>query len=284
MSQSFQLAFRNGMREQGYVEGTNIKILWRAADSDPKRAEKLAFELARMNVDVIVAVFTPAAAAAKRATSSIPIVMAGAGDPVGTRLVNSLARPGGNVTGLSANSSDISGKRLSLLRDMSPTLKRIGVLINSADPFSKPFVDELASSGQQLGLEAIVADVRQSGDIDAAFAELKKDHAGAVVIQALVLTDPKAVAAAALRHGLPALASVPDFPKAGGLISYGANTADLVRRAAVYVDKILKGAQPAELPIQEPTLFNLVVNKRTAESLGLVIPPALLIAADEIIE
>jgi len=284
MNQALREAFLRGMREHGYVEGRNVMLEWRAADGQAERANALAAELVKLKVNVIVAMLTPAVQAARKATRTIPIVMAGVGDPLGTGLVSSLAKPGGNVTGVSASSAEASGKRIGLLRELVPGLKRLGILINGSDPFSRPFVEEARDPAKRAGIELHVVDVRQPAQVDPAFAGMKKAGVGAVLVQGVLLIAPKQVADDALRHRLPAASAMRQFAQAGGLMSYGADFQNLVRSSAAYVDKILKGANPAELPVEQPTRFEFVINRRTAGQLGLAIPPALLVRADEVID
>jgi putative ABC transport system substrate-binding protein len=272
------------MSERGYIEGSNVILEWRGAEGQVARSNALAAELVKLRVDVLVALLTPAAQAAKKASSSIPIVMAGVGDPLGTGLVKSLARPGGNVTGVSASSADVSGKRIGLLGELVPRLSKLGLLINGDDPFSKPFVQEARAPAKRAGIELHVLDVRDAGGFDPAFAAMKKARVGAVLVQGVLLGAPKQVADAALRHHLPAASPMRQFALAGGLMSYGADFRDLVRKSAAYVDKILKGASPGDLPVEQPTKFEFVINRTTAGLLGLGISPALLIRADELID
>jgi len=284
MTPALRAAFLAGLRDHGYADGTNVVLEWRAAEGRIDRSDALAAELVKQKVDVIVALLTPAAQAARRATTTIPIVMAGVGDPLGTGLVSSLARPGGNVTGVSAASAETSGKRIGLLRELVPGLKRLGLLINGADPFSRPFVEEAREPAKRAGMELHIEDARQPGDFARAFAAMKKAGVGAVLVQGVLLIAPKAVADEALRQGLPAASPMRQFALDGGLMSYGADFRALVRSSASYVDKLLKGANPAELPVEQPTEFELVINRGTARKLGLAIPPELLVRADEVID
>lgn len=277
-------AFVAGMRDSGYVEGKNVALEWRAAEGRIDRSEALAADLVKNKVDVIVAVLTPAAQAARRATTTIPIVMAGVGDPLGTGLVSTLARPGGNVTGVSAASAETSGKRIGLLRELVPGVTRLGLLINGADPFSRSFVEEARDPAKRAGMDLHIQDARQTRDFGPAFAAMKKAGVGAVLVQGVLLIAPKAIADEAIRHRLPAASPMRQFALAGGLMSYGADFRDLVRSSAVYVDKVLKGANPAELPVAQPTKFEFVINRGTAKRLGLAIPSELLVRADEVID
>jgi ABC-type uncharacterized transport system substrate-binding protein len=282
--QAVQEAFRQGLRDHGYVEGRNILVEWRAAEGRADRANTLAAELVGLKVDVIVAILTPAVRAAKNATSTVPIVMLGAGDPVGTGLVASLARPGGNITGISAMSAELSGKRIELLRELIPGLTRVGLLIHGADPFAKPFLDETQAAAKRAGVQLHVSDIRRPQDFDAAFSAMTKERTGAVIVQGVLTAPTWQAAALAVRHRLPSLSPQKQFAESGGLMSYGADFTDMHRRAASYVDRILKGTKPGDLPVEQPTRFELVINLRTAKALGLTIPPSLLAQADQVID
>jgi putative ABC transport system substrate-binding protein len=282
MTAALQEAFRQGLRDHGYVEGQNVLVEWRAAEGRPDRAKALAMELVQLKVDVIVANLTPAVQAAKDATSTIPIVMASAGDPVGTGFVASLARPGGNITGLTGISAELSGKRIELLRELIPGLARVGLLVNASNPFAKPFVAETQAAARRAGVQLHVEDVRGPQQIGAAFSALTKRRVGGVIVDG-ALTAWQA-AELAVQHRLPAVSNQRQFVDSGGLMSHGARFADVHRRAASYVDKILKGARPGDLPVERPTQFELVINLRTAKALGLTIAPSLLLRADQVIE
>jgi putative tryptophan/tyrosine transport system substrate-binding protein len=284
MTAALQEAFRQGLRDHGYVEGQNIVVEWRAAEGRPDRAKALAVELAQLNVDVIVANLTPAVQAAKDATSTIPIVMASAGDPVGTGFVASLARPGGNITGMTGISAELSGKRLELLRELIPGLTRVGLLINATNPFAKALVDETQVAARRTGVQLYVVDVRRPQEIDAAFLAMTKQRAGAVIVDGALTAPAWQAAELAVRHRLPSLSNQRQFVDSGGLMSHGAQFADVYRRAASYVDKILKGAKPGTLAVEQPTRFELAINLRTAKALGLTIAPSLLLRADQIVE
>jgi len=279
-----QEAFRQGLRDHGYVEGQNILIEWRSADGRTDRAKTLATELVRLKIDVIVAEFTPAALAAKSATQTIPIVMAGAGDPVATGLVTSLARPGGHVTGVSNIAAELSGKRLDLLREVVPGLTRAGLLIHGGDPLDKGFVAETQKAAAKAGIDIHVARVPNSAQLESAFSALTKERVGAAIVQANVPVPARQIADVALRHRLPSISLLNEFAKSGGLMSYGVNVSEIYRRVADYVDKILKGTKPADLPVEQPTKLELVINLKTAKALGLAIPPSLLLRADQVIE
>jgi putative ABC transport system substrate-binding protein len=278
----FWSAFRQGLREHGYIEAQNIQFEFRSADGKPNLLPVLAAEIVRLKVEIIVASQTPAVVAAKQATTEIPIVMAAAGDPVGTGLVASLARPGGNITGLSGTTAELGGKILELIREMLPSTRRVAVLANAADPFTKPFLKQIEVGGRALdmGIQAIM--VRGTDEFAAAFAAMEQERADAVIVQPSLPRKPAIVLA--LKHHLPPISPTPLFPAEGGLMSYSAKQNDLYRRAAYYIDRILKGAKPADLPVEQPTRFELVVNLKTAKALGLEIPPMVLARADEVIE
>jgi putative ABC transport system substrate-binding protein len=279
-------AFRERLRELGYVEGQTVAFEARWADDQVDRLARLAAELVRLRVDVIVTAGSPAAQAAKNATASIPIVMATGGDPVGLGLVATLARPGGNVTGLTTLSRELSGKRLETFREALPRVSRMGMLwhrTNAIDALTRRETEEAA---RRLGIPLMAHGVDGPDDLGRAVEAIVADRAGAV----LVATSPMffghrdALAELARRHQLPMMFAFREYAEAGGLMAYGPSYAELFRRAAGYVDRILKGARPADLPVEQPTRFELIVNLRTARALGLVIPPAVLARADEVIE
>ena len=274
------------LRELGWFEGKNVTFEYRFAENRLERLPELAAELVRLNVDVIVAVGTLGPLAAKRATTTIPIVMLSAGDPLGTGLVDSLARPGGNVTGMSLMVPDLGGKRLELLKELLPRLSRVAVLWNAANPYPAIVFKETQAAGRKLGIEVHSLEVRGPDDLDGAFAAARLQHPDALISveDPLTFTYRKRIADFAVAEQLPSLHGFSEEVKAGALISYGANQPDLIRRAASYVDKILKGAKPADLPVQQPTTFELVINLKTARALGLTVPPTLLARADEVIE
>jgi putative tryptophan/tyrosine transport system substrate-binding protein len=280
------IAFIDALRELGWVEGKNVVFEGRYADNRLERLPVLAEELVRLNVDLIVGLGTLAPLAAKRATSTIPIVMTAAGDPLGSGLVASLAQPGGNVTGMSLMAPDLGGKRLALLKELLPQFARVAVLWNAANPYSAILFKETQAAGRTLGIEVQSLEVRKPEDLDDAFEAARQQHPDALVS----VEDPftgsyrKRIADFAIAARLPSLHGLREDADAGGLMSYGANLAELARRAAGYVDKILKGAKPADLPVQQPTRFELVLNLKTAKALGLEIPPTLLARADEVIE
>ena len=280
-----QSSFREGLRDVGLIEGQNILVEYRSAAGQVDRLTDLAVDFVRLKVDVIVARGTPAVQAAKRATTEIPIVMAPAGDPVGTGLVASLGRPGGNVTGLSTTSADLGGKLLQLLRETRPSITNVAVLVRRTDPFARSFLEQVESAAGRVGVDIRAVVVGGADEFDSAFMAIAKERAGALVIQPILAT--KRAADLALKQRLPSITtgvSVRAFPELGGLMSYGANPAEYYRRAAVYVDKILKGAKPADLPVEQPTQFELVINMKTAQTLGLTIPPSLLLSAGHLIQ
>jgi ABC-type uncharacterized transport system substrate-binding protein len=279
-------AFREGLRDLGYVEGQNLAIEYRSAEDRLERLAGLAAELVTLKVDIIYANVTPAAQAAKNATQTIPIVFGASSDPVDYGLVASLARPGGNITGLSNTGADLSGKRLELLKEGVPGISRIAVLWNSANPIMARQLRETEVAAQVLGAQLQVVDVRGPDDFARAFRAVAMGRPGALVVLAdfLTMNHRGRIAEFATKNRLPAISEFREFAAAGCLMAYGPSAPDLGRRAAVLVDKILKGAQPGDLPIEQPTKFELVINLKTAKALGLTIPPSLLLRADQIIE
>jgi putative ABC transport system substrate-binding protein len=278
----FWSQFREGLRDFGYVDGQNIRIEFRSGEGKLHVLPDLAADLVRLKVDLIVASETPAVQAAKQATSTIPIVMAPSGDPVGTGQVASLAKPGGNVTGLSAATAELAGKSLELLRELLPSAHRVAALADPTNPFTKPFLEQVNIAGKALGIEIETHMVRGIAEFDAAFAAMASTQVSAVIIQP---TLPRTRAVELIsQHRLPAVSGNRAFADAGGLMSYAASLADRYREAAVYVDKILKGRNPGDLPVQQPTKFELVINLKTATALGLTVPPNLLLRADELIK
>jgi putative tryptophan/tyrosine transport system substrate-binding protein len=278
-------AFMQQLRERGWTEGRNIAIELRWAEGKNERYADIAAEFVRLNVDVIVTTGTAAVVAAKQATSVIPIVFTSAGDPVATGLVASLARPGGNVTGLSNQLPDLAGKRLELLREIIPDLHRLAILTNVGNPIGALEMGEVQAAARTLGLEILPLEIRRAEDIGPAFEALK-DRADAlyVVAEPLLSGNHVRISTLALGARLPTLLGIRDYVEAGGLVSYGPNTPDLFRRAADLVDKILRGAKPKDIPVEQPAKFDLVINLTTAKALGLTIPPTLLARADEVIE
>jgi len=278
-------AFVQRLRELGWIEGRNVAIEYRWAEGRDERFAEIAAEFVRLKVDVIVTSGTPTVVAAKQATSVIPIVFATAGDPVGTGLVASLARPGGNVTGLSVQITDLAGKRLELLREVVPGLRRLAIMGNVGNPATVLEMAEARAAAQTLGLEVATFEIRRAEDIAPAFEALK-GRAEALYIPFDPLTNSNRVRINTLALGaqMPTLYSVGENVKAGGLMSYGPNRPDLYRRAADYVDKILRGAKPGELPVEQPIKFDLIINLTTAKTLGLTIPESFLLRAHEVIE
>jgi ABC-type uncharacterized transport system substrate-binding protein len=279
-------AFVQRLRELGWTEGRNVAIEYRWPEGRNDRVAEIAVELVQIKVDVIVTTGTPAALAAKQATSAIPIVFAAAADPVGTGLVASLARPGGNVTGLSLQQADLAGKRLELLREVIPAVRRLAILANVGNPNAVPEMGEVRAAARTLGLEVAVFEIRRTEDIAPAFEALIKDRSEAlyVVGDPLLTTNRIRINTLAIGARLPTMHGQRGNVEAGGLISYGANFLDLFRRAAEYADKILRGAKPADLPVEQPNKFDLVINLVAAKALGLTVPPTLLARADEVIE
>jgi putative ABC transport system substrate-binding protein len=278
-------AFVQRLRELGWIEGRTIAIEVRWAEGRNERFAEIAAEFVRLKVDVIVTAGTAAVVAAKQATSVIPIVFAAVGDPVGTGLVASLARPGGNVTGLSLQAADIAGKRLELLREVVPGLRRLAILANVGSPLAVLEIREVQATARTLGFEVATSEIRRADDIAPAFDALKgRGDALYVMADPLVTTNRIRIGALALGARLPTMHGQRENVEAGGLMSYGANYPGLHRRAADYVDKILRGTKPADIPVEQPTKFDLVVNLVTAKALGLTIPPSLLQRADEVIQ
>ena len=280
--EEFWREFRQGLRDLGYVEGQNIAFAFRSAEGRLDRLPELAAELVRRNVDIIVTWFTPPTQAAKQATRDIPIVMADAGDPVATGLVASLPRPGGNVTGIAGITAELAGKSVELIRDMLPSARRVTALANTTDPFSRPFLEQIKLGGEATGTTINPVMIGNNAEFEAAFASMQQDRPDAVIVQPSL--PSKRAAELALEHRVPAVSVPRWFAEQGGLMSYSARYVDLFRKAAVYVDKILKGAQPADLPVEQPTHFALVINMKTARALGIDVPESLLTRADEVIE
>ena len=279
-------AFRQGLREHGYVEGKNIVIEWRSGEGKLERQGELTSELVRLNVDVIVTSGPSMTRAAKKATATIPIVMAQDTDPVGNGFVASLARPGRNITGLSVLSPELSGKQLELLKEIVPKLFRVVVLANSNEPANRKTLKEIESASETFGVQLQPFDVLASKDIEAAFRTATKVHADALLVlaSALLADHRTQIANLALKSRVPVMYFSGISVEAGGLMSYGPSLTDLSRRAAVYVDKILRGIKPADLPVEQPTKFELVINLKTAKQIGLTIPPNVLARADRVIK
>jgi putative ABC transport system substrate-binding protein len=278
--------FRQGMRELGYVEGKNLVIEWRSAEGKNERLPGLATELVNLKVDVIVTAGTPATIAAQKATTTIPIVMGSVADPVGNGFIKSLARPAGNITGISNMSGDVSPKQLEMLLDMVPKLSRVALLVNPSNPANIKSLEIVQAAGQKLGVNILRSDARTPQEIDNAFSWIRQQNAGALMMwtEPFFLQQKNQIAELAAKHRLPAMAGDRIYSEAGLLMSYGPNIADQYRRAATYVDRIIKAAKPADLPVEQPTKFELVINRKTAKALGLAIPQSLLVSADKVIE
>jgi putative tryptophan/tyrosine transport system substrate-binding protein len=279
-------AFRQGLRDLGHVEGQNIAIESRWADGNYDRYPALAADLVRVKSKVIVAVGGAATQATQQATKTIPIVMSVVLDPVGSRLVASLARPGGNITGVSVMAPDIVGKQLQLLKEAVPSVSRVAVLWNPANPGSAPQLREVEATSRALKMQLQVLEARVPQEIDSAFAAMTRERAGAVVIlaDAIFTNQRRQIAELSMKGRLPSVYGVREYAEAGGLMDYSVDSLYLEGRAAIYVDKILKGAKPADLPIEQPTKFELIINLKTAKALGLTIPPSLLARADQVID
>ena len=279
-------AFVQGMRELGYVEGRNLVIEARFADGKPESLPALATELVRLKVDVIVATATPSYRALQHATTTIPVVITLTFDPVGDGFAASLARPGGNMTGLAISAADLGPKLLELLKAAVPRLSRVAVLLQPGNPAHPQRVIRIMFAAQKLGMQVVLAEAGTAQAIEGEFAMMSKQHANAAIILAdgFFLTESRLIAAQALKHRLPFISQLRELTEAGGLMSYGPNTVDNFRRAASYVDKILKGAKPGDLPFEQPSQYHLVMNHKTAQSLALTIPQTLLRQADEIIQ
>jgi putative tryptophan/tyrosine transport system substrate-binding protein len=275
----FWTEFRAGLDEHGYAEGKNIAFEFRSADGKPERLHGLADELVRLKVDIIVAWLTPAVAAARRATTDIPIIMAAAADRVATGLIFRLARPGGNITGLSNVSSERYVKLLELVPEALPSARRVGILLNAASPFSGPLVEQLENVGRTLAIGVHVIKLRGTDEFGAAFSAIEKERADVIILQASLPRRP--ALDLAMKHHLPLVGASRPIADAGGLIAYSANQNDQYRRAAYYVDR---GAKPSDLPVEQPTKFVLIINLKTAKALGPEFPPTLLARADEVIE
>jgi putative ABC transport system substrate-binding protein len=277
----FMRSFQEGLRDLGYHVGQNIVMELRSAGGDVNLLRRLAAELVLLKVDVLVAYQTPAAQAAKNATTEIPIVIV-AGDPVGTGLVASLARPEGNITGLSGTTAELAAKSLELIRELLPSARRIGILVNTTDPFAKSFLELVELAAPAAGVELLPFMIDGPEKLEPAFVAMREGRAGAVIIQPSLLHQ--AVFELTRKYRLPSLSPSRAFAEGGGLMAYSAKLADLHRETAAYVDKILKGRKPADLPVMQPNKFELLINLKTAKALGLDVPPALVVRADEVIE
>jgi putative ABC transport system substrate-binding protein len=278
--------FQQGMREHGYVEGKDFVMEWRFADAKPERYAEFAAEFLRLKVDVIV-VGTPAAVRAiQQATSTTPIVMGYSVNPVGNGFVASLARPGGNTTGLASSQDDATPKQVELLTTAVPNLSRVGLLANPDSPNFDPVLKNVRAAAQEAGLVLVPVEIRSPQDVPSAFATMVREHVGAVMVMsdALTVMQRDRIAELALNNRLPTIFPLREYVVAGGLMAYGENIKDFFRRAASYVDRILKGAKPRDLPVEQPTRFFLTINLKTAKALGLDVPPLLLARADEVVE
>ena len=278
--------FPRGMRELGYVEGRNLAIEWRFADGKSERLADLAADLVRLKVDVIVSGSSQAISALQKATLTIPIVMATSGDPIGSGFVKSLARPGGNITGLSNLTSDIGPKLLELLLSMVPKLFRVAVLVNPVNPASATLLKSVQSAAKGIGVTVLPVEARTAQEIENAFSTMKQGNARAVIVavDALFIQQYRSIADLAAQNRLPSVSQIREYVEAGGLLSYGPNLAEQFRRSAAYVDKIFKGAKPEDLPVEQSATFELLINGKTAKALGLSIPRSVLLRADKVIE
>jgi putative ABC transport system substrate-binding protein len=274
--------YREALRDLGYIDGQTIEFEIREAHGRTDRLPAMAEELVRGKVDIIVASQTPAAIAAKNATRDIPIVMGAAGDPIGTGLVRSLARPEANVTGLSSTSAELAAKNLELIREILPRAGRVGVVANSTDPFAKPFLEQIHNAARAMRFEIHERLVQGADELDGAIAAIARQNVDAIIIQGSL--PPAITVDLTLRHRIPAFCNQRTLAEVGALTSYSASFAERARGIASYIDKILKGAKPADLPVQQPSTFELVINLKTAKALGIAIPPTLLARADEVIE
>jgi putative ABC transport system substrate-binding protein len=284
-------AFQQGLRERGYIEGQTITIEWRFADGRVERLAELAAELVRLKVHLIFTETTPAARAAKQATTTIPIVFNAISDPLGEGLVANLARPSGNITGLTQMGSELGGKRLALLKEAIPAMTRVGILSHSGVPSEstvRNMLEEMVTAARGTGVELQRLESNGPNDLDRPFAALsqKRERVGGLIVlpSPMFFSERRRLVDLTAKNQLPAMFFAGEFVEAGGLMSYGPNFLELWRHAAVYVDKILKGARPSELPVEQPTRFELVINLKTAKALGLTIPPSLLARADQVIE
>lgn len=279
-------AFKQGLQELGYVEGKNLALQLRFADGKLERVPGLATELVSLKVDIIVSFGTVTTIALQKATSTIPVVMASTFDPVGNGLVKTLARPGGNVTGLSSLGGDIGGKHLEMLLSVAPKLSRVAVLLNPGNPSNLLVLQSIQSASLNTSAKILPLEARTAPEIENAFSAVTQGKAGAVIVarDGLFLRQARQIAELARKNRLPHIAEQAEYAEAGGLMSYGVNREEQFRRAATYVDKIFKGAKPADLPVEQPAKFELVINLKTAKALGLTIPQSLLISADRVIE
>jgi putative ABC transport system substrate-binding protein len=279
-------ALQNGLRELGYIEQKNLQIEYRSADGRADRFPDMASELVRLKVDLIVTRGTPAVLAAKNATQTIPIVMAAIGEPVGTGAVGAIARPGGNVTGLSAFVSELEPKRIELMRELNPQIKRVALLYNMINPVFAERWEKTKAAARLLGIDAQILDVRQASDLTSAFNKASSERVEALVVgnDTVIVANRRQVVELAAKHQLPAIYSSREFVDDGGLMTYSVYFPDLYRRAATFVDKIFKGTRPADLPVEQPTKLELVINLKAAKAIGISIPPTVLARADVVVE
>ena len=279
-------AFLRGMRELGYFEEKNLKIEWRFADAKLDRLPGLAAELVQLKLDLIVVAGTPAVGVMQKTTTTIPVVIVDVSDPVDSGFVKTLARPGGNITGLSNLNADISPKLLEMLLSMVPKLSRVAVLVNPSNPSNTTVLKNIQVAAQKVKVKVLPVEARTPQEIEKAFSAMAREKAGAVIVprESLFISQLRPIAELAARHRLPSISMLLEYADAGGLMGYGSNATDIYRRAATYVDKILKGAKPGDLPVEQPTKFELIINGRVAKALGLKIPQSLLISADKVIE
>jgi putative ABC transport system substrate-binding protein len=280
--QIFMKEFREGLRELGYVEGQSIQLELRSAGGDTNKLAPLAAELVATKADIIVGFQTPAATAAKQTTKDIPIVLAGVGDPIGTGLIASLARPGGNITGVSAATAEMGAKNLELIREVFPSARKVAVLANASDPFSKPLLEHIQAAAKALNVDIKPVMVHGADQLDAHFEDIAKWQADAIIVQPSL--PHRRVAELAIKRRLPAFAPNAAFPAAGGLMSYGNNIDATYRQTAVFVDKILKGRKPADLPVELPIKYWLAINLKTAKAIGVTVPGLMLTRPDDVIE
>ena len=278
--------FTQGLRELGYVEGRNLVIEWRSAEGKSGRLEALAAELARLKVDVLATAGTPASLAAQKATTTIPIVMVSVADPVGNGLVKSLARPGGNSTGTSNMNTDLGPKLLEMLRGMAPKVTRVAVLMNPANASLTIFLKNVQAAAQKVGVKILPIEASTPQEIANGFAMMARQNAGALIVplEQLFQQQKNQLVELAAKQRLPTIGAYGEYVEAGGLMSYGQNLREAYRRAATYVDKILKGAHPGDIPVEQPTTFEMFINRKTATTLGLKIPNAMLVQATKVIE
>jgi putative ABC transport system substrate-binding protein len=278
--------FPQGMRELGYVEGKNLVIDWRYAEGKYERLPELLAELIRLKVDVIVAPGSPVISAVQKAGTNVPIVVVNAQDPVGSGLIKSLARPGGNITGLSSLAVDIGPKHLEMLLGMVPKLTRVAILVNFDNPSHSVTLKNIQAAAQKVNARIFPVDARTAPEIEKAFSAMTRAKAEGVIVarDALFVQQARQIAELTTKNRLPAISGIREYMEAGGLIIYGPNSTDSFRRAATYVDKIFKGAKPGDLPVEQPTRFELIVNMKTAKALGIAIPQSILVRADKVIE